>query len=647
MKNMISYLIVVFSLFGFQLAYAQDCETAGEVTLSELKYVGTDLKPLLKSNACTVVKASDDTTARLKCGQNGQKRAALNPGNPQYTGTDKHGSPTGNNLGYYFCVVMNKSDMCDARIAALGSTMDIKWQQTGSSSRNDGNCVCRRKGDTSTRMMTCPTTEEQVDALKDGNSTGCTIKDAVKNKDTNVCVCLHNQNIEPKKDGDCPTEPPRQVTETVDDNDFEECFADIKMAKTACSEQGKAAIDKCSKEAPEVNKNVQEAQRVMSIGLDALVAKNAGTGALEACAKMGAAGTGLIEALSLLRENCKKEVSSCKKGCDDVKAYGQKDTTEMMNACKAKFEAKYANAVPKKDWGDAHTARFTVLAEEYKKGVQNAEKLCTGDAQVANSDLNSFINDLAASVQKADICKCQLTTGSVNTGTTKQDTCESVMTPLTCMQNLNQPGCSFSSVGCSPGSTVAGCRNPVTAINPNGSGVAMPASGFAGPGFGSSGSGLNAGKVNVGDSDFGGLYDETRPGGSATTTADNGSPFGAASTNGGTSGGAPPSGGDGSGNGSDKEGEGEKSGLAGFFQNAKGGIASLFGGGPNEKGNAVKKPGNKAFKNDVNGFRPKGNVRGMANASEVGGKNRDIWKTMNERYTDQYHTFITVENPSK
>ncbi len=637
MKNIMMYLFIVFSLFVVNTALADECETAGKVKLSQLKYVGTDLKPLLRRNgACTVVKASNDTEGRAACGT---KRAALNPGNPQYTGVNDHGSQTNNKLGYYFCVGMNKRAMCNDRISELGSTMDIVWKQTGSNERNDGDCLCGKKGDGSTKMMACPVTEAQVDAFKDGKTTGC-VQGAEDDGDGN-CRCLagEKKGTVVKDGGTCPKDPsPPVATATVSPDDFDDCLAEVKAAKDGCSEEGKKAIASCSKEAPEVNKNISEAQRVLSIGLDAVIAKNAGTGALASCAKMGAAGTSVIEALSLLRENCKKELNNCKKSCEQAGVFGKKTEDEYVAECKAVFLSK------QKEWTDEHEKAFKPLVAEYTKLADNSEKFCKGDVQKSDNQLDGFLQELAMSVQKADICKCQLTTSSAG-----NENCDNVAGPLTCIQNVNQPGCSFSSVGCSPGSTLPGCRNPVNMTNPNGSGIAMPASGFAGPGFTSTGGGSgNSSKVGLGGDDFD-FSDETRPSGSGTATADAGSPFGTAA--GGGSGGAAGGGGGGGGGTGDGGGAGgeekEKGGISGFFQNAKGGIASLFGAGADNKNVAAKKPVNKAYKNDVNGFRPKAGVRGMAGSNEFGSKNRDIWKTMNERYNDQYHTFITVENPQK
>lgn len=650
MKNIIRYLIVVFSLLSFQWAQAQSCETT-EIKLSQMQFLGEPYtkvfqEALGKSITCKMVPVTKPATSLKGVKACKERGVVVNPGNPQYVGAG-YGNLLDNDLGYYFCVNSSgelKKNLCNYMKRKLTATLDVWWDNKSS---NDGDCMCRRKGDTSAgAYVSC--TVENVQALEADKSTGCEIKDATKEKETNVCVCLHDSRIEPKKDGDCPTAPPKQVTETVDDKDFDECFADIQAAKEACSEKGKSAIDKCSKEAPDVNKNIKEAQRVLSIGLDALIAKNANTGALDACAKMSAGGTGVIEALSLLQKTCRAELANCKKGCEDIKAYSQEDTNKMLNACKAKFEEKYKNVTPTKTWTTEHDNRFAVLADQYKKGADNAEKFCKGDAQVADGQLDQFLNELALSVQKADICKCQLSAGSLNSGAIKKDRCEDIVTPLTCMQNMNQPGCSYSSVGCAPGSTDPRCRVGPVAINPNGSGLAAPPSGFAGPGFASTGGGANSGKVQIGGDDLSGLFDETRPTGSGTATADGGSPFGVAGGGGAPGVGVNMGGGDGSGNGANGEG-GEKDRLSGFFQNAKGAISSIFGGGGNnDKGAAPKGPNSKAYKNDVNGFRPKPPaLRGMANTGEFGGKNRDIWKTMNQRYNDQYHTFITVENPSK
>lgn len=654
MKNIMSYLIVIFSLFGTQLAQASDCNALDlPVKLADLKFLEVPFTTLLakigKSAKCDVVKIKgwqsgqtvNQKQGTTACRAEVGRTYAINPGNPQY-GQANLGHLLDNKLGYFFCMPgANKQLLCNQMERDLKSSMDVTWDPRTAS--GDGDCLCKRKGDNASAFVSCPA---DPSSLQTENSLECL--NPLSQKEGDKCVCSYDKTIVVRALTDvCPGAPQAQETATVSDTDLAECFTEIKGAQDACSEKGQAAINKCSKDAPEVNKNISEAQRVLSIGLDAIVAKNAGTGALEACAKMSAAGTSVIEALSFLRENCKKELEGCKKGCDDVKAYSQKSDQDYINECKTKFEAKYP-APAGKTWTPHHERRVVELAAQYKSSANNAEKFCKGDVEVADNQLENFVGRLGESVQMADICKCQLTASSVNSGLTKADNCEAINSPLTCMQNINQPGCSYSSVGCTPGSTIAGCRNPISAVNPNGSGVAKPASGFAGPGFGSGGGGAGAGgKVGVNAGDLSGLYDETRPSGSGTATADAGSPFGVAAGGGG-GGGSGGGGGGGSGEGGGAAGEEKKEGgISGLFQSTKNGIASLFGGGADNKGSSAKKPDNKAYKNDVNGFRPKSTVRGMANANEFGSKNRDIWKTMNERYNDQYHTFITVESPSK
>lgn len=631
------YLFIIFSFFGFQQAHARESCESRKVKLSDLTFLREPLVNLLKNpGECYIIDgASSDQAAKDK----GCKMARVNPGNPQYI--EGHGRTNDtNSLGYYFCVNINKEDICKKRKAVLSDKLDVRWVQApGTTHYNMGDCKCKSKGDPGEGVV-CP---NDTTHLETGNLTGCEVVDSKKGDD-GKCHCIVDDKVV-TTGGSCSTEvKPPPVTENVDPADFDECLADLKTAKETCSEKGKAAIDKCSKDAPEVNKNISEAQRVLSIGLDAIMVKNAGSGALNACAKMGAAGTTAIEALSLLRENCKKELESCKKGCEVAGELAKKTPDEYVNACKEKFKAHQ----PQKLWTQAHEDAYRPLLEQYKDLADNSEKFCKGDVKTADGQLDDFLQRLALSVQSADICKCQLTSTSTGSGLTG-DKCAGVMDPLTCIQNVNQPGCSFSSVGCSPGSTIAGCRNPIGMTNPNSSGIAMPASGFAGPGFASTGGGGgNSGKVGVGGDDFN-FSDDARPSGSGTATADAGSPFGVAAGGGGGAGGsAGGGGGGGTGDGGGAGDEKKEGGISGFFQNAKGGIASLFGAGADNKNAAVKKPDNKAYKNDVNGFRPKAGVRGMAGGSnEFGSKNRDIWKTMNERYNDQYHTFITVENPSK
>lgn len=637
MKNIISYFIVIFSLLSYQLARAQSCES-GEVKLSELKFLGEPYTKVFrdalgKEISCKKVPAKPATA------RNGVKACAttgvvVNPGNPQYIGSG-HGNLLDNTLGYFFCVNASgslKRQLCTHMKGQLSAEMDINWDPKSGS---DGDCVCKTKGAKESAYVSCPV---NPDVLKVENQTGCTIAGAVQ--EGSRCVCENDREMDATKPGTvCPgvKAAPVSPTATVKEEDFADCFTEIEGAEAACSKKGQDAFDKCSKESPENNKNISEAQRVLSIGVDAMVAQNAGSGAVESCAKMSALGTGVIEALSLFQTNCRKELDACKQGCADVKAYAQEDINKLEGVCKAKYEAQN----PGKTWSEEHKNEFMVRAQQHKKYSENIDKFCKGDAQVAEGQFDDMLQRLATSVQKADICKCQLTMGST------KESCDNVVTPMTCMQNMNQPGCSFSSVGCPPGSTDARCGSTVKQINPQGSGVAAPISGFAGPGFSSSGGGANGGKVQIGDSDLSGLYDETRPTGSGTATADAGSPFAPAAAAGSPGASLNMGSGDGAGNGAGGDGS-EKGGLSGFFQNAKGAISSMFGGGGSDKGTPTKSGNGKGYKNDMNGFRPKAPaLRGMANAGEFGGKNRDIWKIMNQRYNDQYHTFITVETPSK
>lgn len=678
MKNIISYLLVALSIMNFEYAVAAgnepeqkgrggggranikpeivasikasltgkadgSCNDSSKLkfTLNKMQFLDADLQGMISPN-CTVIRFGPDGTyvndrmARMACERLGLSKNALNPGNPQYIGEiDGAYSRDENKLGYYFCVDFNKREMCAARKGVVEKQDNVKvfWQQKQGSQMseyNSGDCMCQPLNSPNARPVTCPKTSEALQAANN-----CTDPLAKWNEEAKECRCNYASEQKPVVGGPaCPSEPVAAANPTVDDNDFANCFSGISAAQKACSESGQKAFDQCSKDAPGVNANIAKAQNVLTYGLQGLVASNAGTGAVEACQKMSAAGTTLISALSFLKKSCKDELDNCKKGCEEVKAYSGRKIEDMAKECKDSFGDK--------PWTRQHEARFKELATQYQEGAKTADNFCKGDIQLANNELADFLDKLLVSVSGADVCKCQLTVGS-------DGTCEQVASVLTCAQNVNQPACTFSSVGCAPGSTAANCAT-AGVVNPGGSGL-KGVSGFAGPGISSLGGGVTpSGKMQIGDGDFN-LYDETRPIGSGTATAaEVGSPFGSASNPGGSGGfgggGGGPSGGSGGGS---KEGDGsEKSGLAGFFQSAKSGLASMFGStGSNSA--STKKGDNKNYKNDVNAFRPKGSsVRGMANAgNEFGGKNRDIWKTVNERYNDQYHTFITVEAPSK
>lgn len=636
MKNIMSYLIVILSLFSYQLAQAKSCEDTSPVKLSTMKFLDKPVVDLLSEigrrdviAGCTVIDGvNTDNAANAKC-----KYAAINPGNPQYTGKNAGYGTTGTNkIGYYFCMNFNKEAMCNHMKGKIPG-VDVRY--TGPvGSRNKGDCLCKPTGSSQSEEIECPANSSDVKVANN-----CPVPGSVM--EGGKCVCQNDKSITVTGTAVvCPTraEPVVSATATVSPDEIDECVADLRAAKELCSSKGQDAINKCSKDAPEVNKSVTEAQRVLGIGLDALIAKNAGTGALDACTRMSTLGTGVLEALSFLKQNCQKQLNACKQGCEDVKSLVEKSDEDYIKECEAKFAAS-----EKRFSSEHRSLLITTLAVE-KQQTGGADDFCKSNVEFADSQFGDFLDKLATSVQKADICRCQLTAASIN-----PETCESIVTPLTCIENPNAKGCSMSTVGCAPNSTIGGCKLNANPTQVAGSGVRAPISGFASPGIGSGGSGgLASGKATIDTSGLDGLYDDTRPSASATATADAGSPFGAAQSvgAGGAGGGGGGGGGDGEGGGGDGEGDG-KGGLSAFFQNAKGSIANMFGGSTGDRGAAAKKGNNKAYKNDVNGFRPKAAVRGMANSNEFGSKNRDIWKIMNERYTDQYHTFITVENPSK
>lgn len=652
MKNKFILLFVILFHTGYQSAFAaRSCEDPSlPIKLSDLQFAGVDFNQarqsvITGSATCSVIegmRSDNQTNIKNKSCQ----FAAINPGNIYFLTDDKKKvaqaySSTENKLGYYFCANMNEQKMCNLRKAELSKKgLEVSWrQQPGTSHYNSGDCLCKKAG-TSGAGGVCPADEDKLDAM--ANTTPC--KDPTAESKDGKCVCKIGGDIASEGKA-CPTESPVANSETkanVDD-DLSPCMHELYEAKSNCTSKSRDAVEKCDKEAPDNHKNVSQAQRILEHGLDALIAKNAGTGALDSCIKMGAAGTILIKGLSLLRDTCKKEVKDCKKVCDEAEDLIKKPDQEFVKDCREKFKEG------QKSFSAAHEERLLELVKESRDVSELSANYCKSNATKLEGDVDAFFDDMNNNVAKANICQCQLTTG------VDSQNCQDIIGPAGCMTNPNQPGCAYSTVACTPVSTNPACKIALGGAGSAGpSGFAMPV-GSGGPGFSSlSGGGGVTGNGGSNKLDLGSFADEARPTASATAQADLGSPFGNGSGGGAGGGGGGGlanslSGGGSGDSSSNASGDNEKNGLSGLFNTARNGIASLFGGGVNSKSKNVKAGSkSKMFGNDVNAFRPKKAVRGLADVSnEFGSKNRDIWKAMNDCYNSQYQTFITVESPTK
>lgn len=648
------YIFILIGLFlASENAFASAaCNSTSPIRLSDLKYIGKPLTEIAAElgqtaalNACVVVKnLSNDTVAINACKKrlNGSTNFFVyNPGNPQYVG-EGHGAYETNNYGYYFCIGggLSKQSMCEFMSRKFDKNkLKVNWVKKGSAKGNDGDCMCS-KPDSKEAAFVCPSEVDAILAAEDCNGELAT-------KVNGKCICKSDNQTELKPGEKCP-DPTPVVTNEFDDNKLNICLQELIDTRNSCKDSSKNTLNKCSKENPEFNKNINQAQNVLGQGLDGIIAANAGTGALNSCIKMGAAGTVLIQSLSLLKNNCSTEITKCKDDCSKLDDLLEKTNEDFIAECKEKFDNEPFNEVSTEPFTEAYEKRFLERLAEEKSLAKASENICVADAKSKQDELDSFLYSLSQNVQQANICQCQLTAASIG-----QTNCQGLVGPMSCLQNPSQPGCVFSTISCRPGSANPVCVAAAPFLGGGGgSGLVAPPSGFAGPGFPSSGLGAGASGKNSGidNMDLSGLNDnEARSVSASASTADLASPFGAAGSAGG-GGGFGGGGGGSSDSGSLAAADGSESnssGLSGLFNTARTSLGNLFGKGNNNanSANGVKK--NKAFKGDPNAFRPKGGLRGIASSKEFGSKNRDIWKTMSERYSDQYHTFITVETPSK
>lgn len=636
MKKHIHLILFVLSFLGFSPVWAgaMTCEDSSlPVKLSELMFVGDTFTNVRNAagvidRGCTVIMGMRTEKQALPAGQS-CNLVRINPGNPNYLTGEKRdsipsgkqgGTPTTNNLGYYFCTNASKKAMCIHQ-KAVNKNPNLEINYTNNTN-NEGECMCKVKGQAAQKCTAEPEVIAEANFCKG---------ELADKKEDGKCYCKSDGSVL-AEGGHCP-EP-----ETIVDTELAPCIEKLEVAKQNCAVKSKDTVNKCSKDAPSFNKHVSEAQKLLNLGIDALVAKKAGTGALDTCIRMGGAGTVLSTSLGFLRETCKGELKECKSACDEAETLAKQPDEEYIKQCKEHFSAEGKTFKP------SHEAKLTEMLKQHKELGEATRKICTVEAVAERSKVDDFFNELDENIRQANICQCQLTSASEKTAD-----CLALLGPAACSVNPNQPACAFSTVSCGPGSANPACTINFAAIPMGGStGINGAPSGFGNVGGSSISNGggvVAAGKggIDVGDVDLG----ETSKGVSgAVAAADLGSPFGVAGGGGGGGGGGFGGGDSGSAGGGSGEGK-EKSGLGGLFNNVRSGIANLFGGSSSEKKAMGKKADPKSSKSDINAFRPRG-VRGLANSSgELGGKNRDIWKTMSERYNDQYHTFITVENPQK
>jgi hypothetical protein len=599
--------LFLMSLVFSGYTHASPCDNP-RVAFEELDYLGKKIRDydVTASGRCVV--AYNDIDAAKACGTR-----VVNPENSQYKDGGLASDPTKNPAGYYYCAGnFNKETECNGRTAA-GYT--FVWSKLNRKNTTDGYCKCGPVGGSPNQFRDCA----QVSSFMGPPEPTANSKDEVKDEET-------------------------AKTETPFDINGVECLNDLKNYTVQCSSKSDVAEKKCDAKNPETEKTdyLKGATTIIS-GLGAIMqAKGKMIGAAETCLRGGLISATGYSAYNMLKEDCSKERSLCNDSCASADA----EYKNIQKKCAGEVSGENLNLVLQK-------------AAEYKTQYSDSwDKTCKVKAGNGAANLTKLLSDLNQAGIDSAKCNCQLTAGGAanyNLPGTSINACSNVQGPAVCLTNPSLPGCSTTI-------PIAGCagensktKTCACALDPNGSQCGNNSGGgsqLAGPG--QNFNGISTGGSNFkttgggGSGGLDGLNDSTGAHPMAVnhgnTNAD--SPFAAAAGGGGGGSGS------GSGGGSENSGTGgtagdePKSGMSGVFGNLKSAFQNALGLGGSAQSKTKNFSEKKKNEIDPNAWSPKKGIRGLAGDSALGGKNKNIFDTIANRYSEEYHTLMTIPTPA-
>jgi hypothetical protein len=441
----------------------------------------------------------------------------------------------------------------------------------------------------------------------------------------------------PTTEATTKTDPAPTAVASPTNSDCPELVAFENQAKR-CQEKGVDAVASCKPENAESNKDYAQIQSVVKAASKTAMAYGQQAGSAEACFNAGAIGTGSWQALDMLKKGCESEISTCESECGNA----DEQYRTVYLAC---INRKGESSPGIQEYSNELGTQLKSIKEDLNSGI----KSCQVEAKSNEQRISQMMKEMNNTAQQAAKCQCQLTAGQTN--------CDQVQGPEFCAANPMHVNCpkvvTMKCAGADSQTKECIClRDPkstqcVTGLN-TGSQLAGAGAAFSEVATGNTNFKGSSGGGDGGLGSLDGLNDTA----SLALSSDKSlggadSPFGVAGSGGGGSGAGGGSGGaDGSGAGAEPGGEPEaKSGIGGLFNQLKTSVAGLFGG----KGSAAKNSSggknygsrnlNKGF--DPNKYRPVG-LRGIAGAdgSGMGRKNMDIFKMVNNQYSNQYHTLM-------
>lgn len=596
------------------------------------------------------------------------------------------------------------NDVCDCdgkKVVPLGERCNLA-DDDKKENTNEFAKLCREKGGDPTEngegnnFCECKKRNSGInvydkDSHCDGNAAMvnlCRQKGAAWSEDDGGCFCDGRQIMPNDPNAKCETSTAvAEVTQDDIEKIMDRCGLNAAADQmNECGDQSLQAAEACDKKAIESDKNNETAKGILNIIGGVHQQKGVQAGNAEVCSDVAKKTTAAYWALDKMRTTCEDKIASCKKSCSpftkegdtweslskrcsdmvdelygirktgqSAKKFSPRDILRRSNQARNEAQRRKNGQVVSYDEREGAADMAETISQLRKFSDDNIQK-CEGDAPAGQKDVVSYLEDVLKGWVSANACK--------NAATTNANRCAqlgAMLTPQWCAGRTSEPCCSYVDGGLQckgKDSTHIHCicqnnQSDSRCITTTGNGggnaqLAAPGStaNLAAPG------GIKAGALNkpsnFSNDGFAVNEDPNANGkGPAAAGGSGGSPFGG--TSGGGGGGAAPgaASGGGAGDGKAAQGEGESQGLVGgAFSALKTLSDRVFGGGGSVgktgngtgRGAGLDKNGKKKI--DPEKWRPTG-LRGVAGAgSELGPKNRDIWKQMNSQYATQYHTFL-------
>lgn len=535
---------------------------------------------------------------------------------------------------------------------AIDQCMAMSSTSTGSGAKKPStqtpSCPSGQKYDKTKKECSCENGEDKANNCKpqNQNAQACPTGQVQHN---GICMCyVNNKYVEPGYDFQtgkkvCPDDlntkgnsqqetPPQQQTTN---EALYRCMDQMEKQVENCQQQADEAKTSCDEKKSD-NKSLADYKNVLGQTNSTLTVANAGTGAATQCAKAGLISSTGVFAIDSVKQDCDEEYDQCVQTCDSI-------DTEKIKQCLLTIRNDPMTGQPLAQDTSYFSNRFQTITND----LEEAKKDCKVEAKQEKDSLSQLLQSLGQSAQQAKQCECQLSTSGIN--------CASIPSPVDCLPGgklYGQPACGTwnNSTKCLIGSVDYNSKECVCIRDTNNSicrTLNTNSTPPSFPGINTGGvTGLPVGTATGAGMNIGDFKDQNDPEaikdkeGNKNSAGFN-TPAGGSGVSGSNGGGGSSAAGIGVGEKDDPgaEADGKNSGAFGQLKSIVGnmfGLKKSNGSGESSLGRSSQSGSGGP---DFDKWRPKG-LRDPASLYGIGGRNTDIWTTMNHRYREKSSSLI-------